>query len=67
MRILTLRNRKKEPVTIRVVEHLYRWVNWEITEKSDTFLKLNSDQIEFRVELKPDEERKITYKVHYSW
>lgn len=64
---ITLRNRKKEPVTIRVVEHLLRWTNWEITEKSDTYLKLNSDEIEFRVELKPDEERKITYKVHYSW
>jgi hypothetical protein len=64
---ITLRNRKKEPVTIRVVEHLYRWNNWQVTEKSDTFLKLNSDQIEFRVEIKPDEERKVTYKVHYSW
>lgn len=64
---ITLRNRKKEPVTIRVVEHLYRWYNWEITEKNATFLKLNSNEIEFRVELKPDEERKITYTVHYSW
>ncbi|MEI6033145.1 MAG: DUF4139 domain-containing protein [Verrucomicrobiae bacterium] len=64
---ITLRNRKKEPATIRVVEHLYRCVNWEITEKSATFLKLKSDEIEFRVELKPDEERKITYTAHYSW
>ena len=64
---IQIRNRKKEPVTIRVVEHLYRWNNWEITEKSETYLKLNSDQIEFRVELKPDEERTLTYTVHYSW
>ncbi len=64
---ITLRNRKKEDVTIRVVEHLLRWNNWEITEKSDPFRKLNSDQIEFRVDLKPGEERQITYKVHYSW
>jgi len=64
---IQIRNRKKEPVTIRVVEHLYRWNNWEITEKSETYLKLNSDEIEFRVELKPDEERTLTYTVHYSW
>jgi len=64
---ITLRNRKKEPVTIRVVEHLYRWVNWEITDKSNPYLKLNAQEIEFRVELKPDEEKKITYTVHYSW
>ena len=28
---ITLRNHKKEPVEIRVVEHLFRWTNWEIT------------------------------------
>ncbi|PTX96845.1 hypothetical protein DB345_06590 [Spartobacteria bacterium LR76] len=64
---ITLRNRKTEPVAIRVVEHLLRWRNWEITDKSTTYKKLNSDEIEFLVELKPDEERKITYTVHYSW
>lgn len=64
---ITLRNRKKEPVTIRVVEHLYRWTNWEITAKSAPYLKLNAQEIEFRVELQPGEERKITYSVHYSW
>ena len=64
---ITLRNHKKEPVTIRVVEHLFRWTNWELTDKNSTFLKLKSDQIEFRAELKPDEERKIAYTVHYSW
>jgi len=64
---ITLRNRKKEPVEIRVVEHLFRWTNWEITEKSDTFLELKSDEIEFRVALKPGEERKVTYSVYYSW
>lgn len=64
---ITLRNRKKEPVTIRVVEHLFRWTNWDITQKSDPFLKLSSDEIEFRIDLKPGEERTVTYTVHYSW
>jgi len=64
---ITLRNRKKEPATIRVIEHLFRWINWEITEKSASFLKRNAEEIEFRVELKPGEERVITYTVHYSW
>lgn len=64
---IILRNRKEEPVTIRVVEHLYRWNNWEITEKNTAYLKMNAEEIQFRVELKPGEERKITYTVHYSW
>jgi len=64
---IKLRNHKKEPVEICVVEHLYRWTNWEITEKSDAFTKTNAQEIEFRVPLKPNEEKTITYKVHYSW
>lgn len=64
---ITLRNHKKEPVVIRVVEHLYRWVNWTISENSDPFVKTNSQEMEFRIQLKPDEEKKVTYKVHYSW
>ena len=65
---IKLRNRKRdEPVEIRVVERLYRWSNWEITKKSDEFVKKDSQTIEFRVPVKPDEERTITYTVHYSW
>lgn len=63
-----LRNRKgKDIVEVRVVEHLYRWVNWEIVEKSHTFLKTDSQTAEFRLQVKPDEEQTITYKVHYTW
>jgi hypothetical protein len=64
---IKLRNRKKEPVEIRVVEHLYRWNNWDITAKSDDFRKTDAQTIEFRVPVKPDEERTVIYTVHYSW
>jgi hypothetical protein len=65
---IKLRNRKKDQaVEIRVVEHLYRWSNWTITAKSDDFVKKDSQTIEFRVPVKPDEEKAITYTVHYSW
>ena len=65
---IKLRNHKKDaPVEIRVVEHLYRWSNWNITAKSDDFVKKDSQTIEFRVPVKPDEEKTVTYTVHYSW
>jgi hypothetical protein len=65
---IKLRNRKKDaPVEIRVVEHLYRWSNWNVTAKSDDFVKKDSQTIEFRVPVKPDEEKTVTYTVHYSW
>jgi hypothetical protein len=65
---IKLRNRKKDaPVEIRVVEHLYRWSSWEVTKKSDDFVKKDSQTIEFHIPVKPDEERTVTYIVHYSW
>jgi hypothetical protein len=64
---IKLRNHKKEPVTIRVVEHLYRWNNWDITAHSDDFNKTDSQTIEFNVPVAPDEEKVVTYTVHYSW
>lgn len=64
---IRLRNHKTEPVEIRVVEHLYRWANWQIAEASATFLPKDAQTIEFRVQLKPDEETALSYKVHYSW
>jgi hypothetical protein len=64
---IKVRNRKKEPVEIRVVEHLTRFDNWELKEKSADFRILNSHTIEFPVTLKPDEEKIVTYRVSYTW
>ncbi len=64
---IKLRNHKKEPVGIRVVEHLYRWNNWEITAHSDDFTKTDAQTIEFRVQVQPDVEKAVTYTAHYSW
>jgi hypothetical protein len=64
---IKLRNHKTEPVEIRVVEHLYRWSNWNITEESSPFRKTDAQTIEFRVKVQPDVEKPLTYTVHYSW
>lgn len=64
---IRVRNHKKEPVQIRVVEHLYRGSNWEITSKSDDFQKKNSQTIEFPVSVAPDGEKVITYTARYTW
>jgi hypothetical protein len=63
---IKLRNRKlDEAVEIRVVEHLYRGTNWEIRDNSNDFSKMDAGTIEFRVTLKPGEERVIKYTAHY--
>jgi hypothetical protein len=64
---IKLRNHTNAPVEIRVVEHLYRWSGWEVSQKSAPFNKLDSQTIEFRVTVPADGESKLTYMVHYSW
>ena len=65
---IKVRNRKEQgSVEIRVVEHLYRWSTWEITEKSDAFTKTDSQTIEFLVQVPAGQEKTLTYKAHYTW
>ncbi len=64
---VTLRNRKADSVEVRVVEHLHRWPNWKLVQQSDPSEKTDAHTIEFRVQLQPDEEKKITYHVRYDW
>lgn len=64
---ITLRNRKEEPAEIRVVEHLYRGANWRVIQNSDPYEREDDRTIEFRVRLAPDEEKKVMYRVRYSW
>ncbi len=65
---IKVRNRKEnEAVEIRVVEHLYRALNWEIAESSEVHVKTDANTVEFRIHLKPDEEKTVTYRAHYSW
>ena len=64
---IKIRNHKKEPVDVRVVEHLYRWSNWKLTEQSHESTKKDSQTVEFPVTVGPDGEQVITYTVHYSW
>jgi hypothetical protein len=64
---IKVRNHKKEPMEVRVVEHLYRGKNWEIVTKSDDYKKKDSQTIEFPVTIAPDGEKTITYTAHYTW
>ncbi len=65
---IRLRNRKDdEAVEIRVPERLYRWSDWQITESSAPFEKLDSSAIEFRITVAPGAEEVFTYTVQYTF
>ena len=64
---IRVRNHKKEAVTVRVVEHLYRCTNWKLTEQSQESHKMDAQTVEFPVTIAADGEQVVTYSVHYSW
>jgi len=64
---IRLRNHKKEPVSVLVVEHLYRAATWDISQNSADFNRKDSSTIEFPVSVPPDGEQKVIYTVRYNW
>jgi hypothetical protein len=64
---ITLRNHKDEDVEVRIVEHMFRWSEWQILEESHDHEKLDAQTIEFRVPVEANGETVVTYTVRYEW
>ena len=65
---IRVRNRKEnEAVEVRIVEHLYRWSNFEVVQKSHDFVKTDAQTIEYRVQVPAGGEQVVTYRVRYRW
>ena len=64
---ITLRNHKTEAIEVRVVERLYRWMNWQLVEQSDAWTKTDAQTAEFRVTVPPGGAKVVTYRVRYDW
>lgn len=64
---IKLTNQKNQPVTVTVVEHLYRGANWEITGKSTQYTKTDSHTIQFPLQVPAKGESTLTYSVRYNW
>ncbi|MFZ2873479.1 MAG: DUF4139 domain-containing protein [Phycisphaerales bacterium] len=64
---IKVRNRKVEPVSVVVQEHMFRWAQWEISKSTVPHAKVNSRLVHFPLTLKPDEEGVVRYTVTYTW
>ena len=64
---IKVRNHKKEPVKVRVVEHMYRWFQWDITTATEEHTRKDARTVEFRPVVQPGGEVVIHYTVHYTW
>ena len=67
---ITLRNHKKTPVTVHVVEHFnFRSPDsrWKIIEYSHAVSNKEVRSAEWLMKMKADQESKLTYTVEYRW
>jgi len=64
---IKVRNHKKEAIRVRVVEHMYRWIQWAVTASSMEQKKSDARTVEFRPAIPSGGEAVIRYTVHYTW
>jgi hypothetical protein len=64
---ITVKNHKKQAVTVDVVEHLYRYSNWKIMANSHDFNKVDARTVDFPVSVPADGKTTVTYTVKYWW
>ena len=64
---VVVKNAKDTVVPVRVVEHLYRTANWDISKNTSPFTKTDSQTMEFNVEVPAHGEKDVTYTVTYTW
>jgi hypothetical protein len=62
---IEVRNRKDTPETVLVMER--HWGDWKVTEKNMDFKKLDSQTMEFTLDLKAGESKKVVYTVDTRW
>jgi len=64
---IVLRNAKAEAATVRVIEPLPRWSDWEITTSSVPARKIDAQSTRFDVVVPAGGEARVTYTVRYRW
>ncbi len=64
---ITLRNHKPRPISIMVVESLYRTADWAIIKSNHEFQKTDAGTIQFPTTVGADKKVTVRYTVRYSW
>ena len=62
-----IRNQKKQPVSVKLEEQLYRATGWDIDSSSQEYKRENAHEISFIVKVEPEKEQVVHYQVRYHW
>ena len=64
---IRLENVGESDANVKVIEHLYRWPEYEVVKSDTEYNKEGPQKISFDVLLKPGGSRSIHYSVRYRW
>ncbi|MCK7595178.1 DUF4139 domain-containing protein [Pseudomarimonas salicorniae] len=64
---VSVRNRKEEPVEVRVREYAYRWSQWTLKSQSHPSDKRDAQTFDFPLKIPADGEVKLRYTIRYTW
>lgn len=65
--VLELGNAKKEAATVRVLESLPRWTDWDVVDSSAKWTRVDAQTIAFDVAVPAAGEATVRYRVRYRW
>jgi hypothetical protein len=64
---LLARNAKPGAATVRVIETLPRWSDWDVVDASQTWTRVDAQTIAFDVPVPASGEATVRYSVRYRW
>jgi len=62
-----VRNHKEAPVSVDIVEHPWRWREWEILKADAKWEKVDQNTLRFPVDIAAGEEKIVNYTVRYRY
>ncbi len=64
---ITISNQKSVAQKVEIIEPLYRWSNWQITQHDEEYEQLNASTIKFVLEIPAESKKALKYTVQYQW
>lgn len=64
---ITISNQKTTKQQVEIIEPLYRWSNWQITQHNEEYDKIDASNIRFILDVPAASKKIITYTVQYQW
>ncbi len=64
---ITINNQKEQLQTVDVIEPMFRWSNWKVTQHDEPYTQLDSSNIQFGIKVPAESSKSFKYTVQYNW